>query len=299
MRTGTEISMPAFGKINLALDVLGTRADGYHEIRTVMQTVGLHDTVTLTAEQEKGIRLRTNSPSLPVDRNNLIYRAAELLMEEFRIGGGLSVTLDKRIPVAAGLAGGSADCAATLHGMNRLFSLGLSLEELQERGVRLGADVPYCLMGGTALAEGIGERLTPLPPAPGRFVLLVKPPIGLSTKEIYSRLVLDEHTVHPDIDGMVGAIAAHDFDGMISCMGNVLESAALPGHPEIVRIKETLTEQGARAVMMSGSGPTVFAFFDSGEQADAAAAVCRGNRLADEIYCTTLYQDEGLRGDDL
>lgn len=292
----SQLTLNAYGKINLALDVLRRREDGYHEVRMVMQTVGLHDTVTLRREKEPGIRLQSSDPALPVDRRNLAYRAAAGLMEEFHIEEGLSVSLEKRIPVAAGMAGGSSDCAAVLHGVNRLFELGLSLEELQDRGVRLGADVPYCLMGGTALAEGIGEKLTALEPAPGRILLIAKPPISLSTREIYTRLILDDQTIHPDIDGMLQAIAGHDFEGMVSRMGNVLETAALPGHPEIAEIKNTMREMGARGAMMSGSGPTVFGFFDTEEAAEGAAQACRTRGLAKQIYCTGFYPDERERG---
>lgn len=292
----SQLSFNAYGKINLALDVLRRREDGYHEVRMIMQTVKLHDTVILKRRKESGIRLQTNLSYLPIGRNNLAYKAAALLMEEFQIGEGADISLEKRIPVAAGMAGGSSDCAAVLHGINQLFELGLSLEELQKRGVKLGADVPYCLMGGTALAEGIGEKLTALDPAPARALLIVKPPISLSTKEIYTRLVLDEHTVHPDIDGMLQAIADHDFGGMVARMGNVLETAALPGHPEIAEIKNTMLESGARGAMMSGSGPTVFGFFDSEEQAKEAAQVCRTRKLARQIYSTGFYPDERERG---
>lgn len=291
MENEKRVSLKAYGKINLALDVLRRREDGYHEVRMVMQTVRLHDTVSIQREAEPGIRLQTNVSFLPSDRNNLAYRGAALLMEEFGIREGVSIVLEKQIPVAAGMAGGSSDCAAVLHGINRLFDLGLSLRELQERGVRLGADIPYCLMGGTALAEGIGEKLTALTPAPGRVLLIAKPPISLSTKEIYGRLVLDDQTDHPDIDGMLQAIGDHDFDGMVSRMGNVLESAALPGHPEITDIKETMMEKGARGAMMSGSGPTVFGFFETEEQALQAAQACRTRKLANQIYITGFYPD--------
>lgn len=280
------IVLKAYAKINLALDVLGTFPNGYHEVRMVMQTIGLHDIVTIRREEEPGIRLATSRADLPGDSSNLAYKAAALLMEEFSIREGVSIYLEKHIPVAAGMAGGSTDCAAVLHGVNQLFDLGLSLSELQERGVRLGADVPYCLMGGTALAEGIGEKLTALRPAKGKVLLIAKPEISLSTKEIYTRLTLDKHTQHPDIDGMLAAIEREDFDSMAAAMGNVLESAAIPGHPEIEQIRQTMVSAGAQAAMMSGSGPTVFGFFEDGSMAEAAAAVCREKGLAKEVFIT-------------
>ena len=296
MGRGRQFQVNAYGKINLGLDVLGKREDGYHEVKMVMQTVRLHDKVTLRREREPGIRLESNLSFLPTDRTNLAYRAAELLMEEFGIGEGLNITLEKRIPVAAGMAGGSTDCAAVLYGVNRMFRLGLTLDELKERGLTLGADVPYCLMRGTALAEGIGEKLTALPPAPGKILLIAKPPIGLSTKYIYSHLVLDEKTEHPDIDGMVEAIEHGDFTGMISRLGNVLESAALPGHPQIAQIKKVMLDNGARGALMSGSGPTVFGFFDDIRQARRAGGACRKQKLARQIYITELYHNPEEKG---
>lgn len=289
MGKGDQFQINAYGKINLGLDVLRRREDGYHEVKMVMQTVRLHDRVTLRREKEPGIRLETNLSFLPTDKNNLAWRAASLLMEEFGIQDGLTISLEKRIPVAAGMAGGSTDCAAVLYGVNRMFRLGLTGEQLKERGLTLGADVPYCLMRGTALAEGIGEKLTALPPAPGRLLLIVKPPIGLSTKYIYSHLTLDENTNHPDIDGMVEAIRRKDFSGMVSRLGNVLEDAALPGHPQIGRIKQIMLENGARGALMSGSGPTVFGFFDDIRQAKRAEGACRKQKLSRQIYITELY----------
>lgn len=291
MGKDTELFINAYGKINLGLDVLRRREDGYHEVKMVMQTVRLHDKVRLRREKEPGIRVASNLSFLPTGPNNLAYRASQLLMEEFGISDGLDIYLEKRIPVAAGMAGGSADCAAVLWGVNRMFGLGLSLEELKERGVTLGADVPYCLMRGTALAEGIGEKLTALPPAPGRTLLIAKPPISLSTKYIYTHLTLDEKTVHPDIDGMVEAIRQGDFGGMVSRLGNVLESAALPGHPQIEQIKKLMLAHGARGALMSGSGPTVFGFFDDIRQARRAGNACRKQKLARQVYVTELYQN--------
>lgn len=186
-----EMRLRAYAKINLGLDVLRRREDGYHEVQMVMQTVGLHDNIMLKKLKTPGIRINTNLFYLPNNENNLAYKAAKLLMDEFQLPGGLFIDLQKRIPVAAGMAGGSSDAAAVLYGVNQMYRLKLSKEELMQRGVKLGADIPYCLLRGTALAEGIGERLTPLPPMPACHVLIAKPPISVSTKFVYENLKLE------------------------------------------------------------------------------------------------------------
>lgn len=228
-----EITLKALAKINLGLDVTGRREDGYHEVRMIMQTIHLYDRLDIRKTKESGIRIRTNLSFLPVNESNLVYKAAQLLMEEFDITEGVEVNLTKRIPVAAGMAGGSTDGAAMLYGMNQLYDLGLSRKELMERGVKLGADVPYCLMRGTALAEGIGEKLTQLPPMVKCPVLIAKPPISVSTKFVYQNLKLDEHTMHPDIEALVRDIRNKDLDGVCAHMGNVLESVTIPEYPVI------------------------------------------------------------------
>ena len=231
-----EITLKALAKINLGLDVTGRREDGYHEVRMIMQTIHLYDRLDIRKTKESGIRIRTNLSFLPVNESNLVYKAAQLLMEEFDITEGVEVNLTKRIPVAAGMAGGSTDGAAMLYGMNQLYDLGLSRKELMERGLKLGADVPYCLMRGTALAEGIGEKLTQLPPMVKCPVLIAKPPISVSTKFVYQNLKLDEHTMHPDIDALVQDIRNKDLDGVCAHMGNVLESVTIPEYPVIDHI---------------------------------------------------------------
>ena len=198
-----QITERAYAKINLALDVLRRRPDGYHDVRMVMQTVHLYDKLTLSKSREPGISLKTNLPFLPGNENNLVYRAIDLFCKTYGIDCGIRATLDKRIPIAAGMAGGSSDAAAAFRAMNTLFDTHASLEELQALGVQLGADIPYCLMGGTALAEGIGEKLTPLPPAPACSCLVVKPNFHLSTKLVYENLSLDENSSHPDVDSML------------------------------------------------------------------------------------------------
>jgi 4-diphosphocytidyl-2-C-methyl-D-erythritol kinase len=286
-----EITLKALAKVNLGLDVVRRREDGYHEVRMVMQTIHLYDTLDIKKSEKEGIAIRSNLSFLPVNENNLVYKAGRLLMDEFGIRDGVSVDLQKRIPVAAGMAGGSTDAAAMLYGMNRLFELGLSHRELMERGATLGADVPYCLMRGTALAEGIGEKLTVLPPMVKCPVLIAKPPISVSTKFVYQNLKLDADTVHPDIDRLIGDIRRKDFDGICGDMGNVLESVTIPAHPVIAQIKEQMMRSGATAAMMSGSGPTVFGLFSDADTARQAKADMRRAGLAKQIYLTTIYNN--------
>lgn len=286
-----EISVKALAKINLGLDVVRRREDGYHEVRMVMQTIHLFDRLNMNKTRDAGITLKTNLSFLPVNENNLAYRAALMLIEEFQIDGGVNMELQKHIPVAAGMAGGSTDAAAVLYGMNQLYSLGLSRAQLMERGVKLGADVPYCLMRGTALAEGIGEELTSLPPMVKCPILIAKPPISVSTRYVYEHLVLDEKTVHPDIDQLVKDIKAKDLNAIASHMGNVLESVTENQYPEIGKIKETMMDMGAMNAMMSGSGPTVFGLFENEHAAKAAASTIRKAGLARQVYVTDVYNN--------
>ena len=229
----THLRLKAYGKINLALDVLGRRDNGYHDVRMIMQTVGLHDRIELYRTKEPGIRLETNLFYLPNNEQNLAYRAAALLMEEFSVKEGVSIQLKKFIPVSAGMAGGSTDAAAVLFGVNKMFGLGLSTKELMERGVKLGADIPYCLMRGTALSEGIGEELTPLPQIPQCQVLIAKPGISVSTKVVYESLDAMELKPedHPDIDGMLAAIDRKNIHEIAGKFGNVLELVTAGKYP--------------------------------------------------------------------
>lgn len=251
------MKLRALAKINLGLDVTGKREDGYHEVRMVMQTIQMYDQLEIKESKEPGIRLTTNLPFLPCNDGNLVYKAAKLLMDEFDIRQGVDMNLTKFIPVAAGMAGGSSDAAAALVGINRMFQLGLTKRQLMERGVQIGADVPYCVMRGTALAEGIGEKLTSLPGVPMCYVLIGKPGINVSTKFVYGNLHLDAVTEHPDIDGMVEAIRNHDLYGITDRMGNVLESVTCPAYPVIDEIKAQMMKNGAVNAMMSGSGRNV------------------------------------------
>lgn len=265
-----KIRLEAPAKINLGLDVLRKRDDGYHEVRMIMQTISLKDEILLEKTEEPGIYLRTNLKGLPTDERNLAYRAAGLLMGEFEIDKGLRIELNKTIPAAAGMAGGSSDAAAVLLGVNRLFDLGLGKRELMERGVSIGADVPYCILGGAALAEGIGEILTPLPSLPPCRILVAKPSVDVSTGFIYSSLRLEKVNCHPDIDGMMEAIRNQDLLGICSRMGNVLETVTVSMHPVIGEIKAVMKREGALNALMSGSGPSVFGVFKEVEKAEAA-----------------------------
>lgn len=291
MGSKNDISLKALAKINLGLDVVRRREDGYHEVRMIMQTVQLYDRLDIKRTQEPGIQIQTNLSFLPVNENNLIYKAAKLLMDEFSITDGISVKLDKRIPVAAGMAGGSTDAAAMLFGMNRLFSLGLTKRQLMERGVQIGADVPYCIMRGTALAEGIGEALSPLPPMVKCPVLIAKPSISVSTKFVYQNLKLDDTTIHPDIDRLIDDIKAKNLHDIAAHMGNVLETVTIPNYPVIDEIKKHMLSNGAVGAMMSGSGPTVFGLFDDEDTAKKAYKAMRSSHLARQVYLTSVYNN--------
>lgn len=291
MGSNNDISLKALAKINLGLDVVRRREDGYHEVRMIMQTIHLYDRLDIKRTKEHGIQIQTNLSFLPVNENNLIYKAAKLLMDEFSITDGVSVKLDKRIPVAAGMAGGSTDAAAMLIGVNRLFSLGLTKRELMERGVQIGADVPYCIMRGTALAEGIGEALSPLPPMVKCPVLIAKPSISVSTKFVYQNLKLDDTTIHPDIDRLIDDIKAKNLHDIAAHMGNVLETVTIPNYPVIDEIKKHMLSNGAVGAMMSGSGPTVFGLFDDEDTAKKAYKAMRSSHLARQVYLTSVYNN--------
>lgn len=257
----------AYAKINLVLDVLAKRADGYHEVSMVMQAISLADTVQLEAGPRNS--LRTNSRRLPTDQNNLAMRAVALLQKEFPSLPPITVTLQKRIPIAAGLAGGSADCAAVLLGLNRLFGLHLSPETLAAMGASIGSDVPFCLAGPTALASGRGEILEALPECPTLYLVLVKPRFGVSTPKVYANLRLEEVERHPDVDACVDGLRRGNRRQILDAMGNLLECSTFRMHPEVEKLKQTMASSGCRHVLMSGSGPTVFAAFAGRRQAEA------------------------------
>ena len=279
-----EIKLKARAKINLGLDVVRKREDGYHEVRMIMQMINLYDKITLRQKTEPGITVSTNLSYLPVNEDNLVYRAAKLLMDEFQVSGGLEIVLQKYIPVAAGMAGGSSDAAAVMVGVNRMFHLGLSKKQLMERGVKIGADVPFCIMRGTALAEGIGEKLTTLPAMPHCSLVIAKPKVHVSTKFVYGNLKADEITEHPDIDGQVQALRDNDLEQIVAKMGNVLETVTIPAYPVIDKIKQTMIRHGAMGAMMSGSGPTVFGVFEREEQAKEVCRLLKKEGSAKQIY---------------
>ena len=281
-----SIRLKARAKINLGLDVLGKREDGYHEVRMVMQTIGIYDRLILTKIPEEEIRITSNLAFLPVNENNLIYKAIKLLKDEYHFPGGVSVDLNKFIPVAAGMAGGSTDAALTMFGVNRLFGLNLSMGKMMELGVRLGADVPYCVMRGTALAEGIGEKLTRITPVPHMWILIAKPQINVSTRLVYEQLDMGGIQKHPDIDGIIRAIEAQDVVRIAQSMGNVLENVTVPLYPVIETIKQDMLSHGAINAMMSGSGPTVFGIFPDEQTTLACQAFLKKKGDARQVYIT-------------
>lgn len=283
----TTLQGKAYGKINIGLDVLRKRSDGYHEVKMIMQTVSLYDRITITRNKNSSdIVLETNLNFLPTNENNIVYKAAKLIKDEFGISDGLSIKLEKHIPVAAGMAGGSTDAAATLELLNTMYSLNLSKDDLMKRAVTLGADVPYCILKGTALSEGIGEVLTPLKQLMPCYILIVKPPIYVSTKFVYENLRINELKSHPDIDGIVDAISSGDLETMSQKMGNVLESVTEDNYPVISSIKKLMTQNGAISSLMSGSGPTVFGIYDNEDKINQAATFFKTNYPSYRTYVT-------------
>lgn len=276
----------AHAKINLGLDVVRRLPNGYHQVKMVMQSLQLHDELTLQ-KAERGIVITTDTELLPTDKSNLIYKAAQLMFDKYGISSGIRIHLRKNIPIAAGMAGGSTDAAATMRGINHLYQLGLSRTQLMEDGVAIGADVPYCILGGTALAEGIGEKLTSLPPLPPCYILIAKPDISVSTKYVYEHLDLQGVGRHPDIDGMVQAIQSQNLQGILDRMENVLETVTIPAHPVIAELKRKLLESGAANSLMSGSGPTVFGIFTDESTAQAAYTQLAHDHLANQVFLTT------------
>jgi len=252
-----RLLVKAPAKINLTLDVLGKREDGYHEVEMVMTTIDLADHLELTEIRDDQVAILSRNRFVPADERNLAYQAAKLLKERYEVKKGVEISINKVIPVAAGLAGGSSDAAATLRGLNELWGLGLTLDELAELGSEIGSDVSFCVHGGTALAKGRGEKIRKLPAPPACWVVLAKPSIGVSTSEIYRRLDVN-NVSHPNTDGMIQALQNHDYHGVCRHMENALESVTLTMYPEVLQIKKQMERFGADSVLMSGSGPTVF-----------------------------------------
>ena len=279
-----EITRKAYAKINLGLDVIGRRDDGYHLVRMIMQNVDLYDTLTYKENDTGEIKLSASSESIPTDDSNLICKVAHQLQKECGVSKGADITLEKRIPVAAGMAGGSTDGAATYLALNELWGLRLSKEKLCELAVKLGADIPYCIVGGTALSEGIGEVLTPIKEMPKCYLVIAKPAIAVSTGWVYTELDSREIVDHPDIDGIRKAIESDDLKGMCDLIGNVLEDVTTSKYSVIKDIEKILEDNGAVRAFMTGSGPTVFAVFDNKEKAEKGYEAVRESKLAPELF---------------
>ncbi|HHY75091.1 MAG TPA: 4-(cytidine 5'-diphospho)-2-C-methyl-D-erythritol kinase [Bacillus bacterium] len=282
---GNRILAKAPAKINLSLDVLHKRDDGYHEVNMIMTTIDLADWIELEELPEDKISILSQNRFVPDDERNLAYQAAMLLKERFTVKNGVSISISKVIPVAAGLAGGSSDAAATLRGLNQLWGLGLTLDELAELGAEIGSDVSFCVYGGTAIASGRGEKIEHIAPPPPCWVILAKPTIGVSTAEVYRNLKLDQ-VEHPDLDAMVKAIQNHDFKGICKNVGNVLESVTLKLHPEVSHIKAQMQRFGADAVLMSGSGPTVYGLVQYQSRLQRIYNGLRG--FCDQVYAVRM-----------
>ncbi len=266
-----RVQLKAHAKINLTLDVVGKRENGYHDVEMIMQQVDLHDIITLGKREDDQIVLTSDAPYLPKGQGNIAWRAAKAICNHVDKNLGVSIHIEKHIPVAAGLAGGSTDAAAVINGMNDLFDLGLTLEERRAIGVQIGADVPFCIQGGCALAKGIGEELTVLHPAKSMWLVLAKPSIGVSTKTVYEALDHKKIVNHPDTDAMKAALESGALGVVADELGNVLEDVTLKLYPVVGEVKKKLREYGAKAVLMSGSGPTVFGLFSDYERAKTAA----------------------------
>ncbi|WHH61711.1 4-(cytidine 5'-diphospho)-2-C-methyl-D-erythritol kinase [Petroclostridium sp. X23] len=281
------MEIKARAKINITLDVLSKREDGYHNVKMIMQTVDLYDTLHLE-KTDSGITVSTNLPYLPTDKRNIAYKAAQLFFSTLNIDtAGIKINIHKRIPVAAGLAGGSTDAAAVLIGLNKIFKTELTTDELKVLGGRLGADVPYCILGGTALAEGIGDVITLLPPMPNTIIVLAKPPVSVSTAYVYGKLNVEGITIRPDTEAVINAIYNKDLMGITKGMYNVLEAVTTKEHRIINRIKNIMLGSGALNAMMSGSGPTVFGVFD--HEVSARKAVNKLRTIVSDIFVVNTY----------
>lgn len=288
------ITRNAYAKINLGLDVTGVLPNGYHEVKMIMQNVGIYDTLTFSEREDDKIVVETNEGILPTNEDNLVYKAVVLLRELTGDMRGVTIRLEKRIPIAAGMAGGSTDAAATLLGVNELLNLGLEKDKLQKESVRIGADVPYCVLGQTALSEGIGEKLTPVAAPPQAYLVVAKPDIYVSTPVVYKKLDAKENYEHPDIDGMIEALKNKDLDGVVKRLGNVLELVTIEDYPIVEEIKQLLIENGAMGALMSGSGPSVFAIFRDKETAEKAGKELAKANLAKQLFVTTFQNGEDL-----
>lgn len=258
-----RVEIDAQAKINITLDVLYKRTDGYHEVEMVMQSISLKDYITIELLPQKVIEIEADCPNLACDETNIAYKAAKLMMDKFNLDAGVRIRINKNIPIAAGLAGGSSNAAAVVLGINELFDLKKSKEELTKLGKTIGADVPFCIYKGTALAKGIGEQLQKLKPIPKVPVLIVKPPYSVSTKEIYGKLDIEKINERPDTPMMLKHIEKSDVHAIAKGLCNVMEEVTFKLYPELAQIKAQLKQYGALGSLMSGSGPTVFGVFES------------------------------------
>lgn len=290
----TKLELKAYAKVNIGLDVVKRLENGYHQVRMIMQTLSLHDTLTIESCREEGIVLTTDTSALSSPEDNLVYKAAKMMFEKYGLADGIKIHLQKRIPIAAGMAGGSTDAAAVFRGMNQLYNLKLPQEELMKLGVKLGADIPYCIVGGTYLSEGIGEVLTPAPTMPQCYVLVAKPPIGVSTKWVYENLHANELKEHPDIDGMLKAMEENNLKALAAKMDNVLEHVTVRKYPVINEIKQLMEKYGAVRAMMSGSGPTVFGLFATEETMNHAYNKMKEEGIIEDIFATTIEKGYAL-----
>ncbi|MDQ0091742.1 4-diphosphocytidyl-2-C-methyl-D-erythritol kinase [Paenibacillus anaericanus] len=281
-----KIYEKAPAKINLMLDVLHKREDGYHEVEMIMTMVDLADRLEMSTLPRDTIIISSQAGYIPLDEKNLAFQAARLIKDRYNVSKGVYIHLDKNIPVAAGLAGGSSDAAATLRGLNRLWELDIPIEELKALGAELGSDVPFCVTGGTALATGRGEKLTPLPNPPQCWVVLAKLPINVSTAEVYGRLRSSRITHHPSANTMIEAIESGSFSSVCEGLGNVLEDVTLQLHPEVAHLKEAMLKLGADGVLMSGSGPTVFGLVSKESKVSRIYNGLRG--FCKEVYAVRL-----------
>lgn len=285
-----KITVKAPAKINLTLDVIGRRENGYHDLQMIMQTIDLHDKITITETGDSKIDLVMNKDlpdGCPLE-DNLVYRAAKLMQETYSLSSGFHIKSTKNIPAAAGLAGGSSDCAATLSGINKLCRLGLTKEELCQLGVKLGADVPFCIMKGTMLSEGIGEILTPLADLPPLWVILIKPDISVSTAYVYSHLNLQRIYNHPNTSQVIECIRSGDISTLGPELCNVLETVTIPSYPVIAELKEFLMKNGAMGSLMSGSGPTVYGLYQDKILAEISYQTAKSKFAKyDVILCQT------------
>jgi len=278
------MKLKAYGKINISLDVVGKREDGYHLLRMIMQTVDIYDELTFEPCGE-GIQIACNKEGIPTDNRNLVYKAIELFKNTYGVQGGVKVHINKNIPMEAGMAGGSTDAAAALRAMRSLYNPQVSDEELMKLGVKIGADVPYCIIGGTALCEGIGEVITPLSPFRGKVLLVVKPNFGVSTVGVYKSFDIKEVKDHPNTEELIKAMEKHDVSYVAKNMMNLLEQVTIKNHKEIQEIKDFMLEEGSLGAMMTGSGPTVFGFFEHRATAETCYEKLKGKYK--EVFVTT------------